>query len=78
MPYFEFFSTDDAMDYIAEHGVTPDEFEEVVCNPEARTTSESSGRPLAMGQTTSGKYLICVYEMLDDIMVYPITAYEPD
>ena len=78
MPYFEFFWTDDTVQYIAEHGVTPDDFEEVVCDPEARTTSDSSGRPLAMGRTTTGKYLICVYEMLDEITVYPITAYEPE
>jgi hypothetical protein len=29
-----------------------------------------------LGYTTAGRYLICVYELIDDVTVYPITAYE--
>ena len=31
---------------------------------------------MAFGYTASGKYLACVYEFLDDVTVYPVTAYE--
>jgi hypothetical protein len=33
-------------------------------------------RPVAFGYTSTGKYLACVFEMLDDDTVYPVTAYE--
>ncbi len=58
------------------HGVTPDEFEEVVCDPDEVDQSLSSGRPIAFGETSTGKYLACVYELLDDTTVLPVTAYE--
>jgi uncharacterized DUF497 family protein len=63
---------------LAEHGVTPEEFAEVVCNPDRVETSQSSGRPIAFGPTSTGKYLACVYEQFDETTVYPITAYEPE
>ena len=64
--------------HLAEHGVTPEEFEEVVGNPDWVQTSRTTGRPMAFGETSLGKYLACVYELLDDVTVLPITAYEPD
>ncbi len=33
MPYFEFFWTDEIIEHLAEHGVTPDDFERVVNRP---------------------------------------------
>ncbi|MCC6125946.1 MAG: hypothetical protein IT426_13355 [Pirellulales bacterium] len=58
------------------HGITPDEFEEVVCGPDDVDFSRSSRRPIAFGETSTGKYLACVYELLDDATILPITAYE--
>ena len=78
MPYFHFFWTDDNAEHVEHHGITLNEFEEVVQAPDRLTQSESSGRPLAFGWTATGKFIGCVYEMLDDITVYPITAFEPD
>ena len=40
--------------------------------------SRTNGKPIAFGETASGKYLACVYEFIDDVTVYPITAYEVD
>jgi hypothetical protein len=31
---------------------------------------------MARGETSTGKYIACIYEMLDDSTVYPVTAYE--
>lgn len=57
-------------------GVTADEFEQGVGYPDETVESKSSGRPAAVGYTASGRYLICVFELIDDVTVYPITAYE--
>ena len=38
--------------------------------------SQSSGRPCAFGYTPDGRYLICFYEMLDELTILPVTAYE--
>jgi len=78
MPWFHFFWTDENSEHIEQHGVTLDEFEEVVQNPDRLTQSASSGKPLAFGWTSTGKFIGCVYELLNDNTVYPITAFEPD
>jgi hypothetical protein len=62
-------------EHLAAHEVTPGEFEEVVCDPDELGQSRSSGRPIAFGETSTGKYLACVYELLDDTTVLPVTAY---
>ncbi len=76
MPVFLFVWNDQIEEHVAEHGVTPDEFEEVVCDPDEVDQSRSSGRAIAFGETSSGKYLACVYELLDETTVLPVTAYE--
>lgn len=78
MPFYLFVWNDELEEHLAEHGVSPDEFEEVVCDPDYVTRSRSSGHPLAFGETASGKYLACIYELLDDTTVLPVTAYEPE
>ena len=76
MPYFEFIWTDEIIEHLAEHGVRPEEFEAVVSRPESRDVSRATDRPCCFGETLDGRYLYCVYEMLDDITVIPVTAYE--
>lgn len=76
MAYFEFHWTDEIIRHLAEHDVTPEQFEEIVKYPEARGNSRTSGRPCCWGETTDGRYLICVFEKLDDVTLLPVTAYE--
>jgi uncharacterized DUF497 family protein len=77
MPWFVFLWTPQREDHIVQHGVTPEEFEEVVMDPDKVEISRSSGRPIAFGYTSTGKYLACVYEEMDDgVTVLPVTAYE--
>ena len=76
MPFYLFIWNDQLEEHLAGHGVTPSEFEEVVCNPDEVDRSRSLGRPIAFGGTSSGKYLACVYELLDQTTVLPVTAYE--
>jgi len=77
MPYLEFLWVDENVDHIAEHDVSTEEFEHVVRHPERRDVSHSSGLPCCWGTTPEGRFLFCVYEKIDDIRVYPVTAYEP-
>jgi len=76
MPYYEFFWLDDTIGHLAEHDVRPEEFEEVVSNPDEIGESRSSGRPCCWGETSNGRYLFCVFEKIDEMTIIPITAYE--
>ena len=77
MPYYLFIWNELIEEHLEEHGVTPAEFESVVCDPESVDTSRSSGREIAFGEV-NGRFLACVYEMLDKSTVLPVTAYEVD
>jgi len=41
------------------------------------TTSRSSDRLIAFGYSSDGRWTACVYEMVDDDTILPITAYYP-
>ena len=58
------------------HGVTPEEFESVVDTSGMRGRSRATGRPCCWGNTPDGRYVICVYEYIDEMTILPITAYE--
>ncbi len=58
------------------HGVRAEEFEEVVSAPDFQDVSRSTGNLLAMGSTSEGRRLCCVYKRFDRDVVEPVTAYE--
>ncbi len=62
--------------HIAEHGITKEEVEEVLENPAGVESSRSSGRPIAFGETSTGRIIAVVYEEIEEDTVYPVTAYE--
>ena len=62
--------------HIAEHGITKAEVVEVLDQPDAREVSRSSGRPVAIGTTNTGRTLLVVYDEIDEDRVYPVTAYD--
>jgi uncharacterized DUF497 family protein len=79
MPWYDFlgsYEADGNHEHIAEHGISPDEVEWVVQHPLEVGSSRSSGRPVAVGRTPEGRLLIVVYEQIDDLTIYPVTAYE--
>jgi uncharacterized DUF497 family protein len=78
MPWVRFVWNDEIVEYIARHGVTPDEFEEVVLRSKKVRKSRSSGRPIVFGETVNGRFLACVFEYVDTDLVIPVTAYEID
>jgi hypothetical protein len=67
--------TDRNLDKLAQHDVTPEEFEEAIANPARDTLSASSGRP-AVYAFVRGRLLFCVYDEIDDDTILPCTAYE--
>ena len=80
MAWFEFvwsFETDGNVSHIAEHGLTPDDFEYVFLNFESETLSRSTGRPMRFGETEDGRNVCIVVEWLEDeLTVYPVTAFQ--
>jgi uncharacterized DUF497 family protein len=62
--------------HIAEHDVSKEEVEEVLEHPEGIERSRTTGLLIAFGETTTGRLLAVVYEKIDDVSVYPVTAYE--
>jgi len=76
MPYFEFIWTIDIVQHLAEHGVSQEDFEHVVCFTSNKGYSRSSGLPAAWGHTMDGRYIMAIYEELDHLTILPVTAYE--
>lgn len=58
--------------------IWPEDVEHVLVHYESVSTSHSSGRPCVFGYTPDGRYIIVVFEEIDDDTVLPWTAYEVD
>ncbi len=76
MPYYFFVWNEEIIAHLAEHGVSPDDFESIVCDPLSTSVSRSTGRPIAFGLSGDGRRIMCVYELADQNTVIPVTAYE--
>ena len=79
MPIFDFIwelTENGNVAHIAENGLTPDDVEPIVLNPDRVGVSRSSGRPIAFGETKDGRVIAVVYDQIDKFTVYPITAFE--
>ncbi len=68
--------------HIAASDLTPEEVEDVLKAPDPDADSSNrTGRPVVFGTTSTGKYIIVVYERTEEngvIVIRPITAYEVD
>lgn len=67
--------------HIAEHGITQDEVEEILFDPESETTlSRPSEYQITFGYTLDDRDIAVVWEhvMDDPLTMRPITAYEVD
>ena len=71
---------DGNVEHIAEHGITIAEVEEVLYAADEVVASQSSGRPITFGETSTGKYIAVVFDIVDEapLAVYPVTAYETE
>mgnify|MGYP000113429967 CR=1 FL=1 len=75
MPWVDVLWTDENESHLRANHVSRDEAEYVIRNPIAYDVSESSERPIVFGYTANRRKLAVVYEVVDSITVYPITAY---
>jgi uncharacterized DUF497 family protein len=66
--------------HIADNGLSIDEVEDVIYDPQSRQIqSRSSKRPALIGRTGSGKTVIVIYERHKDagiVVIRPVSAYE--
>lgn len=67
----------DRVDHIAQHGVTPDEVEEVLCSAPVFKHGRG-GVYEAWGQTEAGRYLLVIFRYLGHNRAWPITARDMD
>jgi len=77
MPFYFFFGDPERAEKFELHGVEVDDFEQIVQHPAKVELSRSSDRYVAFGYSSDGRWTACVYEMLDEDTVLPITAYFP-
>ncbi|MCU0958980.1 MAG: DUF4258 domain-containing protein [Pirellulaceae bacterium] len=76
MPYYFFIWTPEIVEHLAEHDVTPEEFEEVVSSPDWEDRSRSTDNRLVFGSTSDGRILCCVFKRCDEDTIEPVTAYD--
>ncbi len=76
MAWFDFFWYEHNVAHLAENQVTPEEFEEVIKTARGFEVS-NTGADMVAGTTASGRYLVCIFRMVDRVTILPITAYEP-
>lgn len=77
MPYYRIQWTLGAEDDIPRHGVTVEEFQEVVFDPDQQLISGSGGRRAARDWIGTGSLLFCVYGLdADGVTLFPVTSHE--
>jgi hypothetical protein len=80
MPWYDIFwnheDADGNVAHIAANGLTPEDVDAVLMNPDETGISRSSGRPIAFGFVPDGRYICVVYEVVDEFTLYPVTAFE--
>lgn len=62
--------------HIAQHGLTKYDVVHALATAYSETRSRSTGESIAFGWTQHGRELAVVFEVVDDVSIYPITAYE--
>jgi hypothetical protein len=76
MPWVDVIWTAENEAHIIANGVNVQDVEHVIRNPIGSGVSRTSGRPFVVGYTPDSRRIIAVYEEIDAVTVYPITAYE--
>ncbi len=78
VPWFMIIWTPEIERHLAEHSITPEEFEHVVmaASVKAIEQSNSSENLTVFGRTATGREIRCIFEMIDAATILPVTAYE--
>ena len=62
--------------HVAEHDLTVEDVEEILAAPESEGHSKSTGHPAVWGHVPDGRFIIVVFEAIDEDTIRVITAYE--
>ena len=65
----------DVLFNIADNDLSVDDVEHVLASFQSKEISRSTGNPCVFGYTPDGRFIIVVFEEIDDHTIYPITAY---
>jgi len=76
MPWLDVFWNAQIEAHIGQHGFDYADVENALSNPVGGDVSHSSGKPIRFGLAIDGRKMVVVFEMIDSVTVYPITAYE--
>jgi uncharacterized DUF497 family protein len=77
MRILDFLWPEDRVDHIAEHGVEPEEVEEVCFGYALILQTKAKGQNpvyVVLGQTQAGRYLACIVIQMPHGKGYPVTA----
>jgi uncharacterized DUF497 family protein len=66
------------VEHVEEHDLTTDDVDHVLTFSDSIDFSHSSQRPCVFGNTPDGRFIIVIYEEVDEDTVIPVTAYEVD
>lgn len=66
------------VEHVEEHDLTTDDIDHVLDEYESEGFSRGSGRPCVFGPAPDGRYIIVIYEEIDEDTALPVTAYEID
>lgn len=75
MAWIDVIWTDENEAHIAGHGLGTADVEHVLRNAIDSGTSRASGRPFVIGYAPTGRRIMVIYEEVDAITVYPVTAF---
>jgi uncharacterized DUF497 family protein len=63
-------------EHVEEHGLTIQDVEYVLDNYVSAGCSQSSGNPCVFGYTPDDRFIIVIYEEVDEQTIFPVTAYD--
>jgi uncharacterized DUF497 family protein len=67
---------DSNVEHVAQHGLSPEDVEHALENPLSdEDDSDASGRPIVFEFARDGRIIAVVYEWIDELTIYPITAF---
>ena len=64
------------VEHVEQHDLTTDDVDYVLENYESTGVSRSTGRPCVFGHTPDDRYIVVIFEEVNDDTVLPVTAYE--
>ena len=67
---------DGNVQHIADHDLTVEDVEHVLSHPSSEGVSRSTSLPLVWGYASDDRYILVVYEEIDQETIRGITAYE--